>query len=61
MSSEEQHAQRVYRHREIMALINDCDLELLAIFTLESRQNLLSKRMQNLDENRPRLYYLLRK
>ncbi|MCB5228765.1 MAG: class I SAM-dependent methyltransferase [Candidatus Cloacimonetes bacterium] len=61
VSSEEQHAQRVYRHREIMALINDCDLELLAIFTLESRQNLLSKRMQNLDENRPRLYYLLRK
>jgi len=59
--SEEHHNQRVYRHREILSLISSSQMELLGIFNPDTRANLLAKRHQNLDEQYPRLFYMLRR
>jgi len=59
--SEENHTQRVYRHREIISLLTDSGLELLGIFSPDTRVNLLNKRQQSLDEQYPRLFYMLRR
>lgn len=59
--SQEEHCQRVYSHKEILSLIHNSPFELKGIFATEARGNLINKKMQNLDQRYPRLFYMLQK
>jgi len=58
---EEHHVQRVYRCEEIFRLLDDTPLELVGVFSPESRSNLLSRRHTDLDNLYPRLFFVLKK
>lgn len=58
---EERHVQRVYRSPELAELIAASPLRLKAVFTPETRANLLGKLHTELDNRHSRLFFLLQK
>lgn len=59
--TQETHLQKVYRHSEMIALIETSQFKLVGIRTPESTRNLISKKLSSLDLKYPRLFYVLRK
>ncbi|MCB5270177.1 MAG: hypothetical protein WCS58_04930, partial [Candidatus Cloacimonadaceae bacterium] len=55
----EQHEQRVYLCSELMALIQETDMKLLAIHSPQGKSNLLNKRVASLDKQHHRLFFIL--
>ena len=57
----ERHVQRVYRHQEMIRLIHRSKFDLVGIHCTESPRNLLPKAHTDLDEQYPRLFFVLKK
>jgi len=58
---DERHIQRVYSNLEICDIIDKSPLKLVAIHSLSISQNLLRKRNTSLDQQYPRLFYILKR
>lgn len=57
----EKHNQRVYMNEELLRIINQSQLQLVAIHSTEHKANLYPRKMQRIDTEHYRLFYVLQK